>query len=165
MRAHQDGGNIEWVNRALGEGLDDNLAGLKLVLAGNLLGRHVARARNVAVEVVAVGRAAGYDVEAGLRIGGSVAGVRENDGADAGPGAVEREVRRGVRRGLLRALHDIAVKIQNNHVVRGHPVVRDARGLDYDKAGLRVKPRDIAPGKGYKTVFRELEIGLEHFFF
>ena len=144
------------------ERLDDDLAGLLLIFARDLLRRHWTGAGDLTIEVVALRRAHGDDADARLRKARCPAGVRVDDAADPGEGTVQLHMRRRVARGLPFALDDLAVQIHDDHVPDRHAVIADAGRLDDDQTAGAVDPGDIAPGKGDETVLRQQEISLQH---
>ena len=67
--------------------------------------------------------------------------------------------------GLPLALDDLAVQIDDDHILDRHPLIGYARGLDDHKARLPVNTGDIAPGEGHETIFGQEEIRLTDFAF
>ncbi|MNN88461.1 hypothetical protein D3C81_2061480 [compost metagenome] len=59
----------------------------------------------------------------------------------------------------------IAVKIDNHHVARLHLLIIHAAGLDYEQAALTVNRAHIAPCILDESMLRQVQIGLEYFFF
>jgi hypothetical protein len=55
-------------------------------------------------------------------------------------------------------LHDLAVKVDNNHIVRGHSVIQHPGRLDDDKAGLRVPSGQVARGPRHKSMTGQFEV-------
>ncbi len=56
-------------------------------------------------------------------------------------------MRRRVGGGAERAFDDVAIEIDDDHVLGPHRVVGDAAGLDDREFGCTIKPADIAPGE------------------
>ncbi len=88
-----------------------------------------------------------------------------DDSADFREGAIERKMGRGVGRGAESAFDHVAVEVDHYHVFSLHFIVVHTAGFDYDEFCLRIYAGDIAPCVDDKTVFHEVKIGPEYFFF
>ena len=76
----QDGADLHRVD--LTEALDDDVAGLPFVSAGDFLGRQRARHGDLAVEIIGVRGAEARDATPGLGEGNGLARVRVDDGTN-----------------------------------------------------------------------------------
>ena len=103
MRTDEGGGQLERVELARLDRLDDHLARVRLVGPVDLRRGERARHGNRPVEMVGMGRAVAGELEPGLGPRGRVGRMRVDDAADALETAVEHEVRRCVG-GRLAAL-------------------------------------------------------------
>ena len=162
----QDGGDLGGVDVPGAEGLDDDVARLQLVLAGDLLRGHLPGAGNLPVEVVPLGGAHGGHALARLGEGGGPAAVGVDDAPQGGEGVVEGQVGIGVAGGLPLALHPLAgLQAHHHHVLGGHVVILHPRGLDDHQALLPVHAGYVAPGKGDQAVLGQQEVGLTDLLF
>ena len=71
--------------------------------------------------------------------------VRVGDAADLGKLTVEVQMRFGIRRGTQRALHNIAIEIEDDDVLRRQRRIIDAAGFDGPQATSAVDSGNIPP--------------------
>ena len=96
------------------ERLDDDLAGILLVILVDFLRRQLPRAGDRAVKVIGVGGAEGGQVAPRLGKGYRVGRVGVHDAAQLREGPVQLEMRFGVAAGVQIALDLVAVQVHNN---------------------------------------------------
>ena len=155
MLADQDGRDGHGVDAPAAEGLHDDLAGIALVVPGNLRFRQVPGAGNGAVEVVRMGSTVAGQVPFRLGQGRSEAGVGVDHAAHLREAAVDLKMRGKIRGGPQIPLHDVAQKVRHHHLLRRHGGVLHPGGLDDDMLSVRRPGGDIAPGQYHKTVLRQ----------
>ena len=138
------------VDAAPGEGLQNHLAGVPLVILVNLFGRQLPCAGHRAVKIIGVGGAKGGQIPPRLGEGHRVGGVGMHDAPQLRVGLVQLQMGLGVAAGVQPALDLAAVQVQHHQLVRGQFLIRHARRLDDHQPGLAVDARDIAPGVGHQ---------------
>jgi len=147
------------------EGLQNDGPRLLLVLPADLRRRHFAGAGNLPVEVVGMRRPQRRNPASGLSKHGRPSGMGVDNAAHLRERLVDLQVRRRIGRRLVVSLFYISVQVHHNHVVRLHLLVLHTGRLDDDQSGFPVHPAYIAPGKGHKTIPRQLHIGFIYLFF
>ena len=147
------------VNAAVLERLDDDLAGVLLVVLVDLSRRQLPRAGDRAVKIVGVGRAKGGQVAPRLGKGYCVGRVGVYDAAQRRERLVQFQMRFRVAAGLQLALDLVAVQIHDNEHFRCKFVIFHAGRLDDKQALLAVNARDIAPGVGHKPSAGQFHVG------
>ena len=155
--------HFDRVQVVLFETFDDDEPRVLFVLPFDLLFGERARAGDIAVKIIGVRRAVERDVAPRLRPRGRKGGVRVRDAAHVRERLVKLHVRRRVARGAEFALHHFAVEVDDNHVVRGHVVIRDPAGFDDDEPAFTIDLADVAPRKEHEFVLYEVEVCLQYF--
>ena len=153
-------GHIHRVDAAVLERLDNDLAGVLLVILVDFLRRQLPRAGDRAVKVIGVGRAEGGQVAPRLGKGHRVDRVGVYDAAQLREGSVQRKMRFGVAAGVQRTLDFVAVQVHDDEHFRRQSVVFHAGRLDDKQPLFAVNARDIAPGVSHKPAAGQLHIGL-----
>ena len=88
---------------------------------------------------------------------GNAAHVRER--------LIKFDVRRRIARRAELAFHHFAFKVNDDHIVRRHIVIRNAAGFDDDQSAFAVDLADVAPSEEHEFIFNEVEVCLQNFFF
>ena len=153
-------GYIQRIDAAGFERLDDDLAGVLLVILVDFLRRQLPRAGDRAVKVIGVGGAEGGQVAPRLGKGYRVGRVGVHDAAQLREGPVQLEMRFGVAAGVQIALDLVAVQVHNNEHSGRQFVIFHAGRLDDKQPLFAVNARNIAPGVGHKPAAGQLHIGL-----
>ena len=160
---HQRTGNLRRVVADGIEQLDDDLAGVVLVVRGALSLGEIPRTADRPVEGVGVGGAEHRDVALGLRERDRGGGVGVGDAADAAKRQVEPAVGFAVDGGPQVPVHDPPVlEVDHDELLGGQVVVGHARGLDDIDAGVAVDAADVAPRQGGEPRARNRLVGVEH---
>ena len=152
------------VNAPAGESLDDDLAGVLLVVLVQFFFCQVTGTGHGTIEVVGVGGAVAGNVLPGLGPGHRVGAVGVDDAAQGREGLVQFQMGFRVAGGVQVSFHPVAVQIQHHQVFRRQFVVFHAGGLDDHKAALPVDARHIAPGIGHEVPAGQFHIGLVDLF-
>ena len=84
------------------------------------------------------------------------------DAADLLERAIEFDVRGRVGRRAKITLDDFAVKVDDDHILDGHGIVRHARRFDDDQARLAVDFAHVAPVQQNESVLNERFVGLKY---
>jgi hypothetical protein len=160
---HQRTGNLHRVVAMRIERLDDDLAGVVLVVRGALSLGEIPRTPDRPVEGVRVGSAEHGDVALGLRERDRGGGVGVGDAADVAKRQVEPAVGFAVDGGSQVPLHDPPVlEVDHDELLGGQVVVGHARGLDDIDAGVAVDAADVAPRQGGEAHARNCLVSVEH---
>ena len=133
------------------ETLYDYLARVEFVGGVDLLLCQDTRDGYRTVEGVRMRSSVARNLPARLRPGRGLDGMRVHRALHPGEVAVELEMRRGVGGGAQASLDDLAVEIDDHHVVRRHPVVVDPARLDDHQLRLRIEPGRVSPGQYDKS--------------
>ena len=153
-------GHVSRVDASLFKCLDDDFAGVFLVVLVDLFGRQLPRAGHCAVEIIGVGRAEGGQVAPRLRKGDCVGRVGMHDAAQLRKRLVQFEMGLRVAAGVEVALDLVAVQIQHDKHFGRQVVVFHAGGLDDEQSLLPVDARHIAPSIGHEPPPGQLHVGL-----
>ena len=162
MGGADDTRGVQGLDLAPGQLLDDDLAGVLLVVLVDFLSSEMTGAGHSAVEVVRMGGAVAGDVLAGLGPADRIGAVGVDDAADFGVLLVQLDVGLGVGRRIQLAVHHIALQVEDNHHIRGQILIIHAGGLDDDEALFPVDTGHITPGIGDKVALGQFHIGLIH---
>ena len=162
MGTHQHGWHPQGLRAdPTSDGLDDDVARLRLVGALDLDLRHGARDGHGTAEVVGMGGAQTGDVPSGLREGRRVGGVRVDDATDVRILLVEPQVRVRVAGRAHDPLQHAAVRQRDDHeVFRLDGLAGHAAGLDDECPGLTVHAAGVAPREHHQPGPGEVPIGL-----
>ena len=159
MAGAEHAGHVYRVDAALCKRLDDDLAGVLLVVLVDFLRRQLPRAGHRAVKVVSMGRAKGGQVAPRLGKGHRVGGMGVYDAAQLRESFVQFQMCFRVAAGVQIALDLVAVQVHDNEHFRRKLVIFNAGGLDDEQAALPVNARDIPPGVGHKAPAGQFHIG------
>ena len=141
-----------------------------VIVRNNQNGEQYLVAEALMEKVMKVGGVEDYTVAsrhegACLREARRPARMRVDDAAAGRECLVKHQMRRRIARRLPLAFDDIAVQINDDHIIFRHAVIRHAGGLDDNETTLPVDGRDIAPRKGHKVMLRQRQIGLQYLLF
>ena len=159
MGAADHAGNRRGVQTAVNEGLHDHLAGGLLIAILNFIRAQNARAGNVAVKIIGVGRAVKGNRAPRLRPCGGKGRMGVRDAPHVGKRLVKFDMRGRIGRRTQLPFHHVSVQIDDDKVVRRHVVVAHARRLNDDQPACSVDLGDVSPGEEHQFVFDQIEIG------
>jgi len=161
MIPDENGRNAERIDPL--ETLYDDVAGFPLIFAIYFLGRHTARERDRAVEVIAMGGAEAGNLTRSLSKCHGRAGVGVNHGTDAGEIQEQATVGGCIGRRAQITLHDITIKVHDDHVFRLQLGVIHTARLDGENTALLISYGNVSKGEIDEAGFRQFQISGETF--
>ena len=145
--------------------VDNEFTGVELVSVLDLFLGQAPQAGHFAVIVVRMGRAVAGNAPAGLGPAGGVGGMRVHNTSNLIKLLVEPGVGGRVGGRVHSTLHLIAVKVDDDHILRLKIFIGNAAGLDDKDFLLSVDAAYVAPGKCDQAVLGKQHVGLIDFLF